>query len=81
MSARPDDLAIRKRLLLAKSALLRTQLQAEAAALRARTRVALPLAGLSLLLGGARAGGWIARAGTLLALARSVIGFVARLRK
>lgn len=81
MSARPDELAIRKRLLLARSALLRAQLQAEMAALRSRSRVALPLAGISLLLGSARAGGWLARAGSLLALVRTVMGFVGRLRK
>jgi hypothetical protein len=81
MSARPDDLAIRKRLLLAKSGLLRAQLQAEISALRSRSRLALPLAGISLLLGSGRAGGWLAKAGSLIALARTVMGLVARFRK
>ena len=76
-----DDLLVRKRLLVAKSSLLRTQLRSEVATLRSRSLVGLPLAGLSLVMGGSRAGGWIGKAAGLLGIARTVMAIVAKVRK
>ena len=86
MSARPDELALRKQVLVAKSALLRAQLRSEVTSLRARTFVGLPVAGI-LSYFAARSGrssgaaGWIAKAGSILAIARTVMALVARFRK
>ena len=82
MSAEPDDLLIRKQLLVAKSALLRAQLRSEVAALRSRSAIGLPLAGLSLLLGGRAGGaGWLGKVGGMLAIARMVLAVIGRFRK
>ncbi len=85
MSAQPDDLAIRKEVLVAKSALLRAQLRSEITTLRARTFVGLPVAGLLSFFaarsGRASGAGWLAKVGTLLAIARTVMALVARFRK
>ncbi len=85
MSAQPDDLAVRKQLLVAKSAILRAQLRSEVTSLRARTFVGLPVAGL-LSFFAARSGrssgvGWLAKAGSILAIVRTVMALVARFRK
>ncbi len=85
MSAQPDELAIRKQVLVGRSALLRAQLRSEITSLRARTFVGLPVAGL-LSFFAARSGrssgaGWLAKLGSVLAIARTVMALVARFRK
>jgi hypothetical protein len=66
MSANRDELAVRKQLLVAQSALYRAQLRYEVVALRART---------------SRASDWIGRAITLVSVARAAISIVSFLRK
>lgn len=66
MSANRDELAVRKQLLLAQSALYRAQLRYEVAALRART---------------SHASDWIGRAITLVSIARAASSIFRFLRK
>jgi hypothetical protein len=66
VSAKRDELAVRKRLLVAQSSLYRAQLRYEVMALRART---------------SRASDWVGRAIKLVSIARTAISVVSFLRK
>ena len=81
-----DDLAARKEMLVARSAVQRARLRYEVLALRSRPRnMSLPL---GLLLGflarrgsPAGAGGLLGKLGALLAIVRPLLGFVKMLRR
>jgi hypothetical protein len=66
MSASRDDLAVRKQLLVAQSALYRAQLKYDVAALRSRA---------------SRASTWIGGAITIISVARTAIKLVSLLRR
>lgn len=82
MNGRPDDLTLRKELLIARSALHRARLRHEVVAMRARASTRLPLFSLFMLLAGrARAAGWIGKAAAVLAIVRTVHGAIRLLKK
>ena len=73
MSGGPDELAARKALLVAQSALYRAQLGAAALQMRARPAT-LPIASLLMLFAGrSKAASWIGTAGTVLSIARMAV--------
>ena len=66
MSAKPDELAVRKQLLIAQSSLYRAQLQLEAVSLRSRL---------------SRGGSWITRGLTIFSVVRTVLSIVSIFRR
>jgi len=77
-----DELATRKALLIAQSALYRSQVRAEAAALQSRAWLGVPLRGVLMLLAGrSSVAGWIGAAGSVLGLVRMAVSVFRRFRK
>lgn len=82
MKVEPGDLAVRKDLLVAQSALYRSRLRHEAAALRSRAYPGPVLTGLfTLLAGRSRGAKWIGAAGAILAIVRTGLSIVGLFRK
>jgi hypothetical protein len=82
MKTENTDLAVRKDLLVAQSALYRSRLRYEAAALRSRATLGPVLSGLlSLAVGRSRGAKWIGAAGAILAIARTAISIIGLFRK
>lgn len=81
MSRPRDELALRKDLLIAQSALYRAKLRYELAALRSNALSGSSLFGLLLLAGRPRAMRWIAVTGRVLLLARLVRAVVGLFRR
>ena len=77
-----DDLALRKEMLLARSATQRAQLQLEILAMRPQARASDPLvAVLSLFAGSARGASWFGKAAGFLSLARTALSLLRILRR
>lgn len=82
MSAQRDELAARKALLVAQSALYRSQVRAEVTAFQSRSWLGIPLKGaLMVLAGRSSMAGWIGAAGSILGLARMALSIFRRFRK
>lgn len=76
------DLALRKEMLLARSATQRAQLQLEIRALRPQERASDPLVALlSLFAGSGRGASWLGKAAGFLSLARTALSLLRVLRR
>jgi hypothetical protein len=76
-----EDLALRRELLVARATLHRAQLRGELLALRRPRGASWVLPLLMLFAGRGRAGSWIARAASLVSIARTCVAVVGALRR